>query len=257
MKQPKIKRLFVDIETSPNTVYSWRIGYKINLSHENIIKERAVICLAYKWEGDAKIHTLQWKDGDDKAMLQAFAKVAESADEVVAHNGDRFDIPWLRTRCLFHNIPFTPALKSVDTLKLAKFGFNFNSNKLDYISKFLGLGNKIKTEYQLWLDVMNKSKKALAAMIAYCKHDVTLLEKVYSKLESYGPLKTHVAVLNGGMKSDCPACGSGRVQRRGQRVSGAGAITQRLSCRDCDRFFSVALPTLNRDNRRRSTAQKV
>ena len=33
-----IKRLFWDIETSPNVVLSWRIGYKINLDHDNILQ---------------------------------------------------------------------------------------------------------------------------------------------------------------------------------------------------------------------------
>ena len=51
-KEPKaaIKRLFFDIETSPMLVYSWRIGNKISLSHENIVKNWGIITICYKWE---------------------------------------------------------------------------------------------------------------------------------------------------------------------------------------------------------------
>ena len=48
----KPKRLFYDIETSYNIVKSWRIGYNINLNMEDIIQERAIITIAYKWEGE-------------------------------------------------------------------------------------------------------------------------------------------------------------------------------------------------------------
>ena len=43
-----IKRLFWDIETSPGLDYSWRCGYKINISSDNIVREPAIICISYK-----------------------------------------------------------------------------------------------------------------------------------------------------------------------------------------------------------------
>ena len=51
----KIKRLFFDIETSPNIGLFWTAGYKLNISPDSIIKERAIICICYKWAGDDKI----------------------------------------------------------------------------------------------------------------------------------------------------------------------------------------------------------
>ena len=40
-----IKRLFFDIETSPNIGYFWRAGYKLNIGADNIIEERKIICI--------------------------------------------------------------------------------------------------------------------------------------------------------------------------------------------------------------------
>jgi hypothetical protein len=56
----KIKRLFFDIETSPNIGLFWAAGYKKNISPDNIIKERAIICIAYKWADDDKTYVLTW-----------------------------------------------------------------------------------------------------------------------------------------------------------------------------------------------------
>jgi len=187
--RPK-RRLFFDIEVSPNIVLSWSVGYELDIPHDNIVQERAIICICWKWEGDSKIHSLQWNKGCDKDMLQKFAKVIDSADEVVTQNGDSFDIKWLRTRCIFHRIPLSVKFNSYDTLKMAKASFRFNSNKLDYMGKFLGIGGKIKTEPDLWKNILlNNDKKSLGDMITYCKMDVQRLEEVFQQLKSYSPTK--------------------------------------------------------------------
>ena len=187
--KPK-KRLFFDIEVSPNLVFSWRIGGDIALSHDNIIQERAIICICWKWEGEDTVYAVEWKKGDDKDLLLKFAKVANTADEVIGQNSDQFDIKWLRTRCLFHGIDLSPKFNSIDTLKMARAGFKFNCNKLDYLGEFMGLGKKIKTDYDLWKNiVIDNDKVSMEKMVTYCKRDVTLLEDVYCRLQKYSPIK--------------------------------------------------------------------
>ncbi len=187
--RPK-KRLFFDLEVSANVVFSWRIGRDVDLTPDNIISERAIICACYKWEGDSKVHAIKWNKGCDRDLLEKFSKVIDSADEVVTQNGDSFDIKWLRTRCIYHGIPVSPKFNSIDTLKMARSGFKFNSNKLDYMGGYLDLGKKIKTEYNLWKDItLHNSREAMTKMVDYCKQDVNLLEKVYNKLQPYCPTK--------------------------------------------------------------------
>lgn len=185
-KEKEVKRLFFDIETSPNVVFSWNIGNKISLSPDNIINERAIICVCYKWQGDDKVYSLSWNQGDDKELVQEFAKVMNSADEIIGHNSKNYDEKWVKARAIYHNIPLCPKYKQVDTLSLARTGFRFNSNRLNYIGGFLGLGEKISTTYDLWKKIVLKNdKKALQEMVTYCIQDVNLLEKVYDKLEPY------------------------------------------------------------------------
>lgn len=234
-------RLFFDIETSPNLVFSWNVGYDIKINYENIVKERAIICICYKYEGDDKVYSLTWDKGDDKAMLKKFANIINEADEVIGHNSDRFDIKWVRTRCVYHGIPMTHDIKGIDTLKAARGKFKFNSNKLDYIGRYLGVGEKMETGgFDLWKDiVMKNDKESLNKMVAYCMQDVLLLEKVFKKLNPYIPPKTNVAAAFNRSPINCPECLSERTIINKHKVSAAGHKSVGMQCRDCGKYFSM------------------
>ena len=240
MTTTKRKRLYFDIETSPNIGFFWTAGFKLNISTESIIKERAIICICYKWEEDKVTHSLNWDSKqNDKKMLQDFIKVANEADELVGHNGDKFDLAWVRTRCLFHRIDMFPTYTTIDTLKVARSKFKFNSNKLNYIAKYLGIGQKIHTDYDLWKDiVLNKDKEAMDKMIKYCKMDVILLEKVHKELSLHIPAKTHYGVIFGAYKGSCPECGSDDIVRNNKRVTATGVVKVQMRCNTCGKFHT-------------------
>lgn len=236
----KRKRLFFDIETSPNIGLFWEAGYKKNIDSSNIIKERAIICICYKWEEEKDVYSLNWDSKqNDKSMLQKFIEVANVASELIGHNGDKFDLAWIRTRCLFHGIEMFPKYTTIDTLKIARSTFKFNSNKLNYIADFLGFGQKIKTEFGLWKDiVLNKDKKAMDDMIKYCKKDVILLEKVFSALNKHTENKTHYGVIFGSDRGSCPECGSDDLLRYNARVMASGIRKIQYKCKTCHKFHS-------------------
>jgi len=241
----KIKKLFFDIETSPNIGLFWTAGYKQTISSDYISEERAIICIAFKCANDSKVHALTWDNNqDDKTMLEKFIKIANEADEIVGHNGDKFDLPWIRTRCLYHRIPMFPNYTTLDTLKNARSKFRFNSNKLDYIAKFLGIGAKISTGYDLWKKiVLNNDKKALKEMVEYCKNDVIILENVYNEMSPYIPAKTHHGVILGGEKHSCPECGSEDMKFSKKRISAAGTPKIQLQCQSCGKYNTVSETT--------------
>ena len=234
------KRLFFDIETSPNIGLFWEAGYKKNIDYSNIIKERAIICICYKWEDSKEVGFLTWDSKQcDKKMLQKFTEICNQADELIGHNGDKFDLAWIRTRCLFHRISMFPVYTTIDTLKLSRSKFKFNSNKLDYIAKYLGMGEKIKTEFGLWKDiVLNKDKEAMSKMIKYCQQDVKLLEKVYKELSTHIFAKTHYGVIFGEDRGSCPECGSDDIIRMCNRVSVSGVKKIQFQCKTCHKFHT-------------------
>ncbi len=235
------KRLFYDIETSPNIGLFWQSGWKLTIGHDNIIQERAIICICWKWEGQKTVHSVSWDEGDDKECLKTFMEVALKADEMIGHNGDNFDEKWVRTRCLFHEIPCPPKLNSLDTLKKARTHFKFNSNRLDYIAKFLGLGGKIETHYGLWKDILLKQcPKAMAEMVKYCKKDVALLEEVFHKLQPYINPNAHVGEHAGFGRYSCPKCGNDKPAYQKARTTKAGMKRHDLRCTECKSYFTVS-----------------
>lgn len=232
------RRLFFDLETSPNIGLFWEAGYKKNIDYSNIIKERAIICICYKWEDDKEVHSLHWDSKQcDKSMLEKFVEVVKTAQELVAHNGDKFDLAWVRTRCLFHRIPMFPKYKTIDTLKVGRSKFKFNSNKLDYIAQYLGMGKKIKTEFGMWKDILlKKDKVAMDKMVKYCKMDVILLEKVYKNLSTHLESKTHYGVLYGSDRGDCPECGSDHLTIEKYYTTATGLRKIQYICKTCKKY---------------------
>jgi hypothetical protein len=239
-----IKRLFFDLETSPNIVYSWRTGYNLTIDYRSIVKERRIICAAWKWAGESKTHSIDWgTKQDDKRIVQKLIPLLESADEVVAHNGDKFDIRWVRGRALFHGIPMSPHITSQDTLKLARKYFGLNSNRLAYINEnVLKLSGKIKTDYSLWTDAMEGNRKALSDMVTYCKRDVEALEEAWDIMSPYFPAKTHVS----GDRGECPECGSSNMKINRYRMTAAGHRKVQMSCGDCGKFHTIPASVLEK-----------
>ena len=233
------RRLFLDIETSPNEGYFWQPGRKVSIDYRAIKKERAIICVCYKWADHKEVQALTWTRGDDAPMLRKLAKVLEQADEIVTHNGDHFDLPHIRTRCLFHGIGIMHGFNSADTLKVARYRYRFNSNRLDYLAKFLGVGGKLQNPPDLWDRVVSGDRQALAEMVEYCKHDVRILEGVHGKLMTFHNAHTHIGVATGGDRLTCPHCGSLRTVSHKTLTTAAGMVKRHMRCKACSKHFNM------------------
>lgn len=242
LDQSKIKRLFYDIETSQYEVRSFRIGYKLNLGYHNVTKLAKIICVSWKWEGEDKIHNLKWDSKMcDKKMLESFIEVLNKADEIVAHNGDRFDIKWIRTRALFHKIPMKAKYRSLDTLKKAKSNFNFPNNRLDTIAQFLGVGAKVEHDgMKMWDAVQDGDKDYLNEMVKYCDGDIVVLEDVYFEMQPYVINNTHVGAHNDKMKCSCPSCASEDVSLLKNSFTALGTIKREIECNSCGYVYETS-----------------
>ena len=236
------KVLIYDIETSYNIGKFWRAGYNLNINPGDIIHERAIICISYKWLGEEQVYNLTWdKNQCDKFLLEQFIPILDEADMIVAHNGDRYDLKFIKTRALKHNLKMLINYKQFDTLKVAKAKFMFNSNKLDYISKFLGAEGKISTEMKLWDDIiLRKCPKALIQMLDYCDEDVRQLEVVYNALVSWENPKFHIGVMNGGTKQTSPITGNVNIEQVKQMTTNSGTIKHIMRDLDTGRLFEMS-----------------
>lgn len=238
------KILMFDIETSfaIAATFSLRADY---ISHKNILQEPYIICASWKWLGEDEVHSVQVSRKeclrqDDKKVVKKLHTLIEEADIIVGHNSDKFDIKWVKGRCLKYGLPPLTFLKTIDTLKVARrnFGGSLLSKRLDYIGTYLGLGNKISTSGGLWLDILQGKQAAIDEMVTYNKQDVVLLEEVYLKLRPY--IENFPAVPKPrAIKEDCKACGSTNTQKYGYTFNNAKKI-QKHRCNECGSVFKGA-----------------
>lgn len=239
-----LKVLLYDIETSPNEGWFWRSGYKLNIDASQIKKERAIICLSYKWLGENEVYNLYWDlNQNDKFLIDQFIDVLNEADLIVAHNGENFDIKWLKTRALIHKLHYKmlPNYKQFDTLKVAKSKLYLNSNRLDYIAKILGFSGKIRTRYNLWDEVCcDNNRESLNEMIEYCDEDVIQLEHVYKELQYLENPLYHVGVQNGETKQTSPITGTYNIEYVKTVTTSAGTKKHIMRDLDTNRLFEMS-----------------
>lgn len=240
-----IRRLFFDLETSYYLVPMFKGQMKSSrwTSPDHVLRDSKIICVCYKWQYEDKVHTIKWdKNQDDAELVKELIKVIAQADEVVAHNGDRFDIKELRTRAVLTGNLMFPTYRTLDTLKKSRQYFNFPSNRLDYLGKALQVGRKLDHQgMSLWVDVIeHKSKSAMKTMVDYCKQDVILLEDVYTAMAPYIYHNTNFAVIKGGEKWHCPECASENVKLSHTDATPMGYIKRHMKCVDCTKYFRIS-----------------
>ena len=242
-KEAKI--LFYDIEVSYGLARVWRPGYKVQVNYNDFVNHPKIICISYKWNNSDEVNTVRWdKFKDDKALLEVFINELNKSDGIVAHNGDMFDLPWIRTRALFHGLEMYPKYNSIDTLKIARYKHRFPSNRLDDLGNYLGLGRKIKTDRELWVRTIEGNEKeslnALNEMIEYCEQDVLLLEAVYNKLSQQELPVLHIGTLYGKTKQTSPYNGKTNLTLIKTTTTKAGTRKHLMKCLDTNKYFEMS-----------------
>lgn len=232
-KKTKPRILFWDIETSHNIMAVFELFNKYRLPFDNILQERVILCASWRWEGSKKIHSIKVnykRPFDDLDVVDVLRSVIGSADAIVHHHGDEFDLKMLTARMAHYKMDPLPPIITIDTKKIASRKFRFNSNRLDYLGAFLGVGRKIHTDKGLWLDVIRSVPGALDKMVRYNKGDVVLLQKVYNRLKAWVPAYVNRRLF--GSLHGCKHCGSKHIQNRGFQYTKAHKY-QRIQCLSC------------------------
>ncbi len=193
---PKV--LLFDIETSRVKIEmdTWQMGFHKpkKISHGSIVQDWYMISWAGSWlfSGEAfgaVVTPSEAKNRDDKRISKALHKVIQSADVVITHNGNKFDIKNINWRFLIHGLEPARRYKSIDTLAKSKEVFGVTSLAMDFLCRQLGYEQKHHTDYGLWESCEAGDKSALTRMYEYNKNDVFMLEDLY--LRTRGWYATH------------------------------------------------------------------
>lgn len=214
----KRKPIFLswDLETGANIVTAHSLFNDRGLPTSAIQQEKYIICGSWKRWGEHKVHHAIVTQSDplnDRAVVHKIYRALCKADAIIAHYGDAFDVRTFNARAIYHGLPPLPPIVQIDTWKLARSKFKFNSNRLDYVGEYLGLGRKKATTADLWDKCREGDAKGLRKMLAYNIQDVRLLEKVFLKLYPYCTAKIDLQALTGVF--GCGHCGSTALEYKG------------------------------------------
>jgi len=226
-----LKILLLDIETAPNLAYVWGL-WEQNVSLSQIHKDNYILSWSAKWLGEEEVFFSSRQHSKEKDLLSKMWKLLDEADAVVHYNGKRFDIPWLQGAFVRLNFLPPSPFKQIDLLETVKRQFRFPSNKLEYVCKAFGLGEKIKTDFELWVGCIEGEEESWNKMSEYNKNDTLILEQLYFKLLPWIKGHTNYGLFTYGEKPVCPNCGSTNLQRRGITTTLA-SVYQRYRCSSC------------------------
>lgn len=223
-KNQEAETLTLDIETSPLITYAWKI-WEANAIKQ--IKKSTILCVSLKFLGEKKVYNFSQKDDpnwrpgveNDKWLLEQILPFMNRADIIVTQNGNKFDLPIIRTRMLINGIkPWKPC-KKIDTKVLAGTLFHFESNSLKAMCEDVGTAQKGDPGgFSTWEGCMSPNRKiALAAfkrMIKYNNQDVVATEQLYLKMRPFMENHPNINVIVGRLEG-CSYCPNTQLQARG------------------------------------------
>ena len=236
------KILLMDLETAPSIVYTWG-RWDQNIGGSQVITESYLLTWAARWlDNDKEVfsdmlpnHKKAYKKDptNDKEIVKSLSDLMNQADIVVAHNGDGFDMKWLRKQLAKHQLPNISTQRTIDTLKVAKRYFNFPSNRLDELAVYLNVDErKLKTDFSLWADCVAGKKDAWRAMMDYNIQDLEPLAAIYLRLRPFMTNHPNLAVYSDSDESACPVCNSTELVKNGYYFTNLSQF-QRYKCNGC------------------------
>lgn len=235
-----MKKLFWDVEITDLelAVRSYQLKSYIKYFDPKMIKrDWTMLGAAWAFNDDrpVAISISPRNPLDDEAIIRKLHDVLAEADVLIGHNSDNFDIKKFNTRAVFYGLPpLTPKVQ-IDTLKIARKYFKFTSNKLSYITEYLGLTPK--DDPPDWDKIINGDPDETRKMRHYNKLDVISTRDLYHKLKAWHhthPI-THEAVrdISGNAMLTCDKCGSAELNRNGFRLLSGGRKRQTYQCKAC------------------------
>lgn len=206
-----------------------------------------ILCIGWKWLGGERVHIHSlFDDGkdhlDDHTLVKKFAQVFDKADIHVTWYGDRFDLPFVRSKLIKYGEPPLPPKPHLDLWKTARYRFKLHSNRLAVWQEYLECKqSKTPIRYDDWLKAAVGDKRALAAVKEHNRRDVLVLEEVFNKIRPWLEKEPARGLFyKQSIDLSCPSCGSTNIKRRGFQV----AITrkyQRFQCFDCGKWMKKIL----------------
>lgn len=252
-----MKILLLDIETAPNTMFTWGM-FNQNISLNQIVQPGYTLCWAAKWLGREEVMFNSIHATNNTQMVAEMWSLLNEADAVIHYNGTRFDIPTLNKEFLLLGMRPPEPYKQIDLLHTVRRKFRLTSNKLDYVVQQLGLGAKVEHKgMELWKDCMAGDDEAWYTMEEYNKRDVTLLEDLYRYLLPWIEKHPNYGLYVKTDRPVCPHCGSSHLHSRGTQHNTYTQSYKRFQCNDCGTWVRERFSSVSKEKRQHILTEAV
>ncbi|AWN05257.1 DnaQ-like DNA polymerase III subunit [Streptomyces phage Ibantik] len=230
-----MKLITLDLETSPNLANVWGL-WNQNIHLPQLLESGEVICFAAKTYGEEEVQFYSTFHNGKEEMVSAAHELLDEADAVIHFNGKRFDIPHLNREFVEMELSPPSPYAQIDLLQVVKKQFRFPSNKLDYVTKALGLDHKVQNSgHTLWVKCMAGDYQAWEEMKTYNVQDVVITEQLYDRLLPWIPSHPAHGLYQEGDEETCPNCGGVDLKKRGFAYTQVSKF-QQYRCEDCGKW---------------------
>lgn len=140
----------------------------------------------------------------DKRITDSLVKEMLKYKIIVSYYGTKFDIPFVRSKAMFHNLYFPayireehetrtgnivyksiPQLIHFDLYYSVKMKMKLSSNSLATACDYLGIEGKTPLKGSTWRKAKYGDPKALAEVLEHNIGDVEILEQLHNRLEPF------------------------------------------------------------------------
>lgn len=174
---PQRERIgFFDIEAS-NLDADWGIMlcYCIKEAGTDKIYERAIT--------KRELHTCL-----DKNVVRQCIEDIKRFDRIVGFYSRKYDVPFVRTRAVVHNLPFFNFGEQIheDLYFNVKYKFKLSRNRMENACRvLLGKTEKTHIDPAKWLAALRGDEKSIRWILDHCRRDVRDLEKLYNRINCF------------------------------------------------------------------------
>lgn len=202
-----------------------------------------LLCIGWKWAGQKKTNIITMRQSpsndilDDSYVVSAFQPIMEQAHAQITWFGSRYDMPFVRSRGLKHNMDYFADVPHIDLWKTCRYQMRLSRNGLANAGKFfLGKDEKTAIDPEIWQYARIGNKKALKEVEHHCVKDVEQTEKMYYKFRPYIKSHPNLTVITREM-DNCPVCHatSDKLRNKGYIAKGL-SIYRRWHCGGCGSY---------------------
>ena len=161
-----------DLKADIGFMMSWAVYYpNEDRVVSDVIKKREVSNLSF-----------------DKRICKSLRKEFDNIDLLIGYYSTKFDIPYVRTRCLMNGVSFPEygTIRHTDCFYAARGKVATSRKSLGVIAEALGVDDKTHEPKSVWRKARYGHEESLAKLLAYNENDCKVTWQVYNELKKYG-----------------------------------------------------------------------